>query len=310
MGILDKWKNRRVLVTGASGFVGQHVIALGRRLGTNLYSFTSSDTLIQGTYTYKLDLRNRKRVFEYINALKPEGVIHLAAAGVTYGTATTVEAFQVNTIGTENLLAALSGLESPPPVVLAGTSLEYAIQPRPIREDDPLGPYSPYGVSKAAAALCAAGLYSDKMPLTLIRPFNLYGPGEKEPRLIPYVINSALRNEHIALTACEQLRDYTFVADGAECFWQALNTPPTNPSLRILNLGSGSPVSLHKLVTNVIGQLARHGVTARVSFGAKPYREGEAMTYVADISKLKETLQWSPTTSLDDGIHQTIEALL
>src|SRR5271169_3258741 len=136
------------------------------------------------------------------------------------------------------------------------------------------GPVTPYGISKAAAAFCA-GIYATRMPITLLRTFNVYGLGEREPRLLPFIAASAKAGRVIELTDCEQVRDFVFVKDVAALFWRALECSPQDRQLRVLNVGSGSPAPLKQFVADVLEVLREKGLSPQAKFGVRPLRVGE-----------------------------------
>jgi nucleoside-diphosphate-sugar epimerase len=242
-----------------------------------------------------------------IREAEPEAILHAASAGVTVKVEF-AEMLRSNAVGTNNLLAAASSLKQPPSVVIAGSGDEYATQARPLTEEDPVFPASPYGISKAAATFCAA-TYAAKMPLTVLRIFNVYGPGERLPRLLPYIVQSARQGNPAELTACEQVRDFVYVRDLAILFWRAAECSPDDGLLRILNVGSGRPVPLSNFVTTVLQVMREKGVEAKVKLGARPYRAGEPMYYSADVSRLKAILGTLPRTELEVGVQETVESL-
>lgn len=309
---LDPWRGKRVLVTGATGFVGRHVVELGARAGVEILAqstrgicgdFPASVPLV------KADLRDQERVATVVRDFLPDGIIHLAAAGVTFGSDDLSEMIAVNTVGLASLLGTAATIAPRPHTVVASTCVEYAPQDRPIRETDPLAPYSPYGVSKVAATLVAE-YEAKRLPITLLRMFHIYGDGEPESRLNPSIIASAKRGAPVELTGCEQVRDYTYVLDAAEGFWRALTRPPEVGGLRVLNLGSGRAVTLRHLVEQLREALAARGHRPELRFGVKPYRPGEPMMYVADVTQACRVLEWAPTTRLEDGIRRMVEAAL
>jgi nucleoside-diphosphate-sugar epimerase len=309
MEFLSSWRGRRVLVTGGTGFIGNRVLQQGALGGIHLHNLSHRQTPPSAIESHQIDLRDQVAVRRLIDEIKPEAVIHLATAGVTYGSASLADMLNANVIGTANLLAAVDSLGTNPPFVMGGTGYEYAPQNRPIRESDPVGPLSPYAVSKAAAALCA-GYYSTRIPITLLRLFSVYGPVEKEPRLVPYIIASAQAGRSIELTGCEQIRDFTYVEDAAESFWRALSTPLQDRKLRVLNVGSGIGIALKEFVAKLVTKLRQKGLEAHVKLGAKPYRADEPMTFLADINLLQQTLGWLPMVGIDEGLHRMIDAIL
>jgi nucleoside-diphosphate-sugar epimerase len=309
VGTTRDWRGRKVLITGATGFIGRHLVEQGLRTGAMVITNSRSPAqMCNASAHIMMDLGNRAEVLRVIRELKPAAIMHAASAGV-FEKVALVDLLRTNVIGTDNLLAAADSLPERPTVVIAGSGYEYAAQSRPLTEDDPVFPTSPYGISKAAAAFCAA-IYAKRMPVTVLRIFNVYGPGERLPRLLPYIVENAKLGNVAELTACEQVRDFVFVKDVATLFWRALERSPQDRRLRILNVGSGSPAPLKRFVTIMLEVLHEKGLDPEVKFGARPYRVGEPMYYAADITRLLATLGHLPRTTLDAGVRQSVEAML
>ena len=188
-------------------------------------------------------------------------------------------------------------------MVCAGSGFEYAPLDRPRRESDPLLPNSAYGASKAAATDIAS-FYATRLPVTVLRPFSIYGAGEPAGRLAAYVIAKTRTGELVDLTPGEQRRDYAEVGDVAEAFWRALAQPPPLGVLRALNVSSGEVITLRAFVEGVADALRVAGFTPDLRFGARPYRSDEMMDYTADISLLRTTLGWTPSILLKTGLSQ------
>jgi nucleoside-diphosphate-sugar epimerase len=263
---------------------------------------------ILGTYAHlTVDIGDREEIRRAIRELEPNAILHAASLGVIEKVEL-LEMLRINAVGTDNLLAAAKSLKARPPVVIAGSGYEYAPQSRPLTEYDPIRPASPYGISKAAATFCAAS-YSAEIPITVLRIFNVYGPGERVPRLLPYIVENAKSGKPIELTSCEQVRDFVYVRDIASLFWRALECPPVDGQLRILNAGSGMAVRLKEFVCTVIRVLARQGINAQAEFGSRPYKSGEPMYYVAANSRLEEALGSFPFTTPEAGIRQSLESM-
>ena len=309
MGTTRDWRGRKVLITGATGFIGRHLVEQGLRTGAMVITNSRSPAqMCNASAHIMMDLGNRAEVLRVIRELKPAAIMHAASAGVSEKVAL-VDLLRTNVIGTDNLLAAADSLPERPTVVIAGSGYEYAAQSRPLTDDDPVFPTSPYGISKAAAAFCAA-IYAKRMPVTVLRIFNVYGPGERLPRLLPYIVENAKLGNVAELTACEQVGDFVFVNDVATLFLRALERSPQDRRLRILNVGSDSPAPLKRFVTIMLEVLHEKGLDPEVKFGARPYRVGEPMYYAADITRLLATLGHLPRTTLDAGVRQSVEAML
>jgi nucleoside-diphosphate-sugar epimerase len=306
---LRELSGARVLVTGGTGFIGRHVLHQAVRGELDVYSLSIRMGDVPGVRYVQADLQDREQVFRIIDDLRPAGVIHLAAAGVSSGTDQMASMLYKNVLGTENLFAALSSVGLSSAVVMAGSGAEYAPQNRAVSESDSVAPISSYGVTKAAAALCA-GWYARHVPVTLLRLFNVYGPGEKTPRLVPYIIERTKAGEPIELTACEQVRDFVHASDVAESFWRALCHPPQNQRLLVLNVGSGRPLRLRDFVETLTAILREENLEPEIVFGARPYRPDEPMTYAADITRLRQYLGWTPGIGIDKGLRQTVRSTL
>ena len=301
MDFLAAWRNKPVLVTGGTGFIGRHVLASGLAAGIDVTNLSMQTAAPPGVKHFQADLGDIETLKAFMQRVRPVAILHLAAGGIAYGTGTLSALLTANTLKLEGLLELAAALDPMPQVVLAGSGFEYGLSDYPHSENEPLEPFSPYGVSKAAATLVAR-FYARKMPITVLRLFSVYGPGEKSPRLAPYIIECVMRGEPVELTQCEQLRDYTYVADVAESFWRALSKAPQPGNLRIINVASGHAVTLREYVETLAAQLRLRGYEPRLHFGAKPYRRDEPMTYLADVSFINKALGWQPSISLQDGL--------
>jgi nucleoside-diphosphate-sugar epimerase len=134
--------------------------------------------------------------------------------------------------------------------------------------------------------------------------------GEPLPRLAPYIVAQTLQGEPVDLTACEQVRDYVDADDVAAGFLRTVAHPPTEGQPQVLNLGRGFGITLRDFVEKIGAALTAHGHTPRLNFGARPYRENEAMHAVADITRLRDTLDWTPPTPPATGIPRAVAALI
>jgi UDP-glucose 4-epimerase len=295
---LSTFRGRRCLVTGAYGFIGA---ALTRFL-------SQAEAEIFKPSRVELDVADAVAVDAYVRKCAPEFVFHLASEGVSR-TVPLEKLLRSNVRGACNLVSALGRLALPPRVILLGSGFEYAAKDGLIIETDAVRPFSDYGASKAEA--CALVRQEGmSLPMTWVRLFNVYGPGEPEARLLPYLVSRAVQGLPIEVTAAEQRRDFTYVDDVAEGLMRLALRLPSDASWEIYNLGSGQDIRLRDFIEEAVTALRERGINPDVRFGAKPYRPGEPMKYLPDLSKLHRHLGWAPTTPLANGMRASVAALL
>lgn len=298
---------QRFLITGASGFIGA-------RIATLLEASVALHTLSRNpnpphtrAIHHSADLRDPHALQQIVADSAPNVILHLAATGVTEHQHDMAHLLAVNVLGTANLLAAAATQPQPPHVIIAGSWFEYAAptDTRPLQESGLLSAKMPYSASKLAAQALAQH-YAQKMPLTWLRVFSVYGVGERLPRLAPYIIEQARHTARIELTACEQVRDYVYVDDIAHGFMVAAQHPPQDGTLRVLNLASGNGVRLRDFVQQLALHLAARGLSPEIDFGAKPYRPDELMHAVGDVRRQRQTFDWQPQISLNEGLARMV----
>ena len=301
----------RVLVTGASGFIGSH---LTRRLldaGAEVHAMTS---VVSSVYPIRLvglrdDIRlheasldDRSAMEAVVAAAKPAYVFHLGAyTHVGKSWQRVDECIQTNIQGTVNLLQALNGNYQR--FLYTGTSEIYGDVDVPFRENGPVNPVSPYSVAKYAGEhYCRLFHQSYGWPIVRVRPFNAYGPAQSPDRVVPEIIGRGLRRQELKMTKGLQTREFNYVEDLADGFVQIAMASGVDGQL--INLGGGEEISMKDLATKI---LALMGNPIEPQFGAMPERPTEIMRMYCDNSKVRELVGWQPTTSLDDGLAKTIE---
>lgn len=300
------FRGRRVLVTGASGFVGGHIARQGVAGGVEVFAMGRRPGPA-GTIFCEADLCDPGAVRAAVQAARPEAILHFASPGVAYGTADFGTIVAALVTGGEALLAAACDLELPPHFVQIGSGLEYAAQDRPIMETDPIVPScSPYGAAKAAAAAVLGG-YAGRLPITLLRPFNLYGAGDTAPRIGGQIVDAALLGESFALSAGEQLRDFLHVDDFGALVWEVAAQARSRCEFAVLNAGSGVPRPLRDYCTGIGSALQAAGVACALELGAKPYRQDEPMMAIPDLTRLFGAVRWRPQIDLSAGIADFVD---
>lgn len=306
-----KLEGKKVLLTGASGFIPSH---LCRRLveeGATVYATTKYNSIIDNVRLVKLwdrvipveaDLRNPDSLLQ-IREIRPHVIFHLAAYNhVGDSFLHKLEALNSNSIGTVNLMDAYEDYEC---FVYTATSEVYGYQESvPFREDQTPFPLSPYALGKYAGELYARLQWKSlKRPVVVLRPFNAYGPYQSPRAIIAEMILKALRGEDLVATEGRQTRDFNFVENLADGFALAVRNAERSVG-EIINIGSGEEISIRDLVLKIY-ELS--GSKSRLRIGDLPYRPGEIWRMCADNRKARELLGWSPRVDLHEGLQITIE---
>ncbi len=301
-----------MLVTGASGFIGSHVV---RRLvddGAEVHALTSA---VSAVYPVRLvdvhdritlhegNLIDRSAMDAVVERARPEYVLHLGAyTHVGKSWQRVDECIQANVQGTVNLLQALARTDYRR-FVYTGTSEIYGDIDVPFREDARVNPVSPYSVSKyAGERYCRMFHQGHGWPIVMVRPFNAYGPSQSPDRVIPEIIVRALRGEELKMTQGHQTREFNFVEDLAEGFVLAATAPGVDGEL--FNLGCGEEHSMRETAQTILDLM---GNPIEPQFGALPERPTEIHRMYCDSSKARAAFGWAPRHSFEQGLQRTIE---
>jgi nucleoside-diphosphate-sugar epimerase len=302
---------QRIFVTGATGFIGsrltRQLVESGYTVGVIIRD--GSDPIKIGDLLNKItvfrgDIRNGNEVSEIIAGFSPDCIIHLVTYYAVEHVPAEVEVMvDTNVKGTINLLDAARqhGVKL---FVNTSTSAVYEQKDRKLSETDPVHPQNLYAVTKYQAET-ASEFYALNYGVDAIslRVFPPYGPGDHDRRLIPFIIKSFLDGKSPALTTGLQKWDYLYVDDLVNAFLAVLCNYPFANHYEVVNVGTGSPVSIRDLVITVMKKMGRE---FPLEWGAVPHRKNEVWFNSADISKARNYLGWIPATGLDEGLERTI----
>lgn len=313
------WTGRRVVVTGADGFIGsclvEQLVAAGARVrALALYnSFDSFGWLdeIAGQEERLELVRGDVRDPHFVRQLlaEQEVVLHLAALiSIPYSYVAGQSYVDTNVAGTLNILEAARHHRTPRVVTTSTSEVYGTALYEPIDEKHPLQGQSPYSASKIGADMMAeAYARSHGVPVVILRPFNTFGPRQSERAVIPTIIRQALdpRVPSIQLGDLTPRRDFTFVADTAAAFMAAAATD----GLRYgepYNAGNGRSITIGELVETVRREL---GVSKPVTASLDRTRPSasEVRALIADSRKFTDASGWTPRTSLSDGLRITAD---
>lgn len=305
-------EERRVLVTGATGFIGSHLTRRLAEEGADVYILTRPDLKTKNLPIKDIwdkikilhaDLKDGKELESKLSGIEPEIVYHLAAyTNVGRSLEHARECIQTNIQGTVNLISALDDVDYDC-FVHTGTNEEYGDNEVPFREDMKERPASPYSVSKCASEMfCQMYHKAYGRPIVILRPFNAYGPWQKCNRIIPEAIVASLLGEELRMTGGEQTREFNYIDDIVEGFIKASCVKKATGE--IINIGCGEEHSIREVVEKIVELVGNNN---KILFGALPYRPNEIWRMFCDNTKAREILEWEPEYALEGGLSKTID---
>lgn len=308
---------QHVLVTGAGGFIGSHLVErlvsdgahvraflhYNSRSDRGLLDLLPEDTL-QTIEVFWGDLRDAVSVFKAVKGV--DGIFHLGALiGIPYSYHAPDAYVATNVVGTLNLLQA-SLDQSVQFFVHTSTSEVYGTAQRvPIDETHPLNAQSPYAATKIGADQLAQSFHlSFGVPVKTIRPFNTFGPRQSARAVIPSIVSQVLRGGPIHLGSLTTVRDMTYVEDTVEAF---LRIAASKAAIgQVINVGSGFGVSIDELVKTVLRMIGHNADVVLDEERVRP-EHSEVLRLICDNRKAKEVLGWEPRHTLEQGLSKVIE---
>lgn len=311
------WNGKKVLVTGAGGFIASHLVENLVHRGASVRAFVRYNSrgdpgllaqlepqILSAVDIVAGDLRDLPAVQQ---AVKGNDIIfHLGALiAIPYSYLHPAEVVETNVLGTLNVLLAARN-QGIVKVVHTSTSEVYGTALRvPIDENHPLQGQSPYSASKIGADKLAESFYcAYELPVVTVRPFNTFGPRQSARAVIPTIISQALTRDVLHLGSLDTRRDFTYVSDTVAGFLCAAEAQGVEG--QVFNLGTGSEVTIGELV-QIIGKIV--GRELKVIQEGQRLRPGksEVMRLLSDNHKARERLGWQPKISIEQGLTQTVD---
>ena len=311
------WNGKKVLVTGAGGFIASHLVErlvsegaqvrvfvrYNSRNDVGMLKLIPADVFSQLEVKYG-DLRDVEAVRNAVKSM--DTVFHLGALiAIPYSYVNPREVFDVNVMGTMNVMMAARDFDVRRVVHTSTSEVYGTAQYVPIDEAHPLQGQSPYSASKIGADKIAESFYrSFEVPVVTLRPFNTYGPRQSARAVIPTIITQALTSDEVKLGSLEPSRDFTFVVDTANGFLRVAEAD--NVAGEEINLGNDNTIRIGNLVEKICGII---GKNPKVVLDAQRIRpsKSEVMKLWASNEKAKRMIGWEPRISLDEGLRATIE---
>jgi dTDP-glucose 4,6-dehydratase len=309
------WQGKRVLVTGAGGFIASHLIETLVMQGAQVRAFVRYNSrgdpgllnqlpsqVMDSVNIISGDLRDLCAVQNAVHGMSH--VLHLGAiVAIPYSYLHPAEVVETNVIGTLNILMAAraSGVER---IVHTSSSEVYGTALRvPIDESHPLQGQSPYSASKIGADKLAESFFcSYNLPVVTIRPFNTYGPRQSARAVIPTIITQILSDNKLHLGNLETRRDFTYVSDTVVGFMKCAEESGIEG--KTFNLGTGIEVTVKELVDEIV-HISGKDVELVIDQERLRPEKSEVMRLLSDNSRARQELGWKPEVELKEGLAWT-----
>jgi UDP-glucose 4-epimerase len=288
---------KRAVVTGSGGFIGKVLVSSLKQSGFSV---------IEIDLEHGIDITESQSLDEVFNEFKTGDIdiaVHLAARMfVPLSWKNPVDTYRVNVMGTLNLLEQCRKLDINK-FIFASSYIYGQPEYLPIDEKHPVKPGNPYAHSKyIAEKMCRAYQKDFGLKCIILRPFNIYGPGQNPDFLIPTIINQ-LNSDKIELMDPVPKRDYLFISDMISAYHKAIDYEGSD--FELFNIGYGESYSVSE-ISDLVLELS--GSSIPVVFSGEK-RQSEISDTVADISHAKQELNWSPEVSIKEGIKATIHGV-
>lgn len=313
---MSGWHGRRVLVTGAGGFIGSHLTETLVLAGADVRAFVRYNSRGDAGLLHQLppqvlgeidivpgDLRDPAAVDRAVAG--SDVVFHLGAIiSIPYSYRHPVETAETNLMGTLNVLLAARTHDIERLVHTSTSEVYGTAQFTPMDETHPLQGQSPYSASKIGADKLVESFFrSYDLPAVTVRPFNTYGPRQSARAVIPTIITQALTSNRVYLGNLQTRRDFTYIRDTVNGFLKAADAPGVLG--QEINLGTGIDISIGELAELILAITGRSVDVVTEAERMRP-EQSEVMRLLSDNSLAYRLLNWQPSWNLDDGLRETV----
>lgn len=312
-----KWQDKRILVTGAGGFIGSHLVDALLSRGADVTAFVHYNArndwgMLEGRYNENTphlkviagDITDSLFVQKAVSG--KDFVFHLAALiGIPYSYTAPESYINTNVKGSLNVMQACLDADVERVVHTSTSEVYGTAQYTPIDENHPLCGQSPYSASKIGADKIAESYNcSFGLPVTTIRPFNTFGPRQSTRAVIPTIITQALKSDTVKLGSLTPIRDLTFVADTVQGF---IKIAESKKSIgKTINTGTGRGVSIGELAELILDLVNPQARIVCEQVRVRP-KNSEVMQLLCDNRVAKDLAGWQPEFTLERGLSLTIE---
>lgn len=312
------WSEKKVLVTGAGGFIGSHLVETLVSEGAVVRAFIRYNSrgdigllrylppeVLAKIEIIAGDLRDPQAIQDVVKG--EQIVYHLGALiSIPYSYRHPYETAEVNLIGTLNILQACREMHSERLIHTSTSEVYGTAQQVPINESHPLKGQSPYSASKIGADKLAESYYcAYGLPVVTIRPFNTFGPRQSSRAVIPTIITQALTRKTIHLGNTQSTRDFTYVEDTVSGFLRAGETKSSEIYGKVFNLGTGKEILIGDVAKLVINKIDP-GIEISLDENRLRPQNSEVFRLISDNALAGKELDWHPEIEFAQGLDRTI----
>ena len=308
---------KKIFITGATGFIGSHLCEMGVKKGYKIVGFDRYNSnndlgwLKKSKYLNKMeiilgDIRDYDSVYKSMKGCNI--IFHLAALiGIPYSYISPLAYVKTNVEGTYNVLEAAKNLSSKKVIITSTSEVYGSSKYLPMDEEHPLNAQSPYAASKTAADQLSLSYFkSFKLPVTIIRPFNTYGPRQSERAVVPRIITQCLfqKNKNLILGSLKPTRDFNYVSDVCEAYFYIIKNKKTEG--QVINVGSKTNISIKNLAKKIIKMTNSKN---KIKQNIKIFRPtlSEVQNLKCNNNKLRKYTNWKQSIDLNTGLKKTIK---
>ena len=286
---MEKKKNS-ILVLGGTGFIGHHLLLRTVKAGWITFSISKmkpkKNRYVKKVKYLRLDLNNFLNFQKKINT-KFDYIVNFSD----------ISNLKIKKIAEHFKKDKIQKF------IQIGTSAEYGNNIKTLKENFICKPISKYGKNKLIITKNLLKIFKkNSFPIIILRLFQVYGLGDNENKIIPYIINNSRKNKRFNLTKGEQTRDFCHINDVIDAIMLVLKSKDKKIIGEIFNVGSGKSITIKNLVNKIQKKIGR-GIPI---FGRKKFKNTEITYSKASITKIKRNINWSPKVSLEEGINKLI----